>query len=106
MPKDEWGLKRLCPSCSSRFYDLQHDPMTCPVCGASFSLESLTAGKPRPARLEKTKPQPARTEDAPSVEAGETVENDDEREDGILEDEEENVDLDEIADVAAEDDDS
>ena len=33
MPKDEWGVKRLCPHCGTRFYDLQRDPMTCPNCG-------------------------------------------------------------------------
>ena len=26
MPKEEWGTKRLCPQCSTRFYDLQNDP--------------------------------------------------------------------------------
>ena len=47
MPKDEWGVKRLCPHCASRFYDLKRDPMTCPECGHSFSAESLTAGRGR-----------------------------------------------------------
>ena len=40
MPKEEWGVKRLCPNCSTRFYDLQKDPMTCPLCGHQFDLES------------------------------------------------------------------
>ena len=47
MPKDEWGVKRLCPHCNSRFYDLQRDPMTCPECGHSFTAESLVAGRGR-----------------------------------------------------------
>ena len=33
MPKEEWGVKRVCPSCSVRFYDLKKDPMLCPACG-------------------------------------------------------------------------
>ena len=45
MPKEEWGTKRLCPQCNTRFYDLMNDPMTCPACGAEFTLESLTSGR-------------------------------------------------------------
>ncbi len=32
--KHEWGQKRACPGCGSRFYDLMRDPITCPNCGA------------------------------------------------------------------------
>ena len=32
------GTKRTCQSCSNRFYDLNRDPITCPVCGAAFVL--------------------------------------------------------------------
>ena len=28
----ERGNKRTCPSCEARFYDLNRDPMTCPMC--------------------------------------------------------------------------
>ena len=35
MGKPEWGQKRACPGCGSRFYDLMHDPITCPNCGAT-----------------------------------------------------------------------
>ena len=45
MPKDEWGVKRICPTCATRFYDLRTDPMTCPNCGAVFTIDSLTAVK-------------------------------------------------------------
>ena len=33
MPKPEWGVKRTCPSCGVRFYDLMKTPITCPSCG-------------------------------------------------------------------------
>jgi uncharacterized protein (TIGR02300 family) len=33
------GTKRVCPSCSSKFYDLNRDPATCPICGAEYSAE-------------------------------------------------------------------
>jgi uncharacterized protein (TIGR02300 family) len=103
MPKDEWGLKRICPNCSTRFYDLQRDPMSCPACGATFSAESLVTGKSRPTRVEKVKPAVAtEIDEMPDIEADEAViDSDDDLDDDILEDEDEgSVDLDEIADVA------
>lgn len=34
------GTKRTCqnPECGSRFYDLNRDPITCPVCGSVYEL--------------------------------------------------------------------
>jgi uncharacterized protein (TIGR02300 family) len=107
MPKDEWGVKRICPSCSTRFYDLRHDPMTCPNCGAAFTVESLTVAKAKGLRPEKVKPEAVDIEDLPDIEADdETIESDDDLDDEILEDEEDNVDLDEIADVASDEEES
>lgn len=106
MPKDEWGVKRICPTCSARFYDLRHDPMTCPNCNAVFSLESLTAVKARTLRPEKAKPEPVDIEDLPEIDADEAIEADDDLDDEILEDEEDSVDLDEIADVANDEEES
>ena len=100
MPKDEWGVKRVCPTCSTRFYDLRTDPMTCPNCGATFTIESLTAVKAKALRPEKVKPEPVDLEDLPEIETDdEALETDDDLEDEILEDEDDSVDLDEIADV-------
>jgi uncharacterized protein (TIGR02300 family) len=104
MPKDEWGAKRICPNCSTRFYDLRTDPMTCPACGATFTLDSLTSVKPKPVRAEKAKPEPVDIEDLPDIESEDN--DDDDLADDILEDEEDNVDLEEIADVAADEEDS
>ena len=106
MPKDEWGVKRICPTCSTRFYDLRTDPMTCPNCGAVFSLESLTAVKARTLRPEKVKPEPVDIEDLPEIDADEAIETDDDLDDEILEDEEDNVDLEDIADVASDEEES
>jgi hypothetical protein len=106
MPKDEWGVKRICPTCSTRFYDLRTDPMHCPNCGATFTLESLTAVKARTLRPEKVKPEPVDIEDLPEIDADEAIETDDDLDDEILEDEEDNVDLDEIADVAPDEEES
>ncbi|MEX5728228.1 uncharacterized protein Ga0609869_001581 [Rhodovulum iodosum] len=110
MPKEEWGVKRVCPNCSTRFYDLQRDPMTCPSCGHSFSLESLTSGKGRTLIADKParKPQP---EAEPEIDNDADVIEDDSTDvdlgDDVLEDDEDdNVSLDDIADVASDDDDS
>lgn len=32
MAKPEWGTKRVCLSCSARFYDMMRDPIVCPSC--------------------------------------------------------------------------
>jgi uncharacterized protein (TIGR02300 family) len=107
MPKDEWGIKRVCPTCATRFYDMQHDPMTCPSCGAAFTIESLTAVKPKALRPEKVKPVPEDSDDLPEIETeDDSLTSDDDLDDEILEDDDDNVDLEEIADVASEDDDS
>ncbi len=108
MPNEEWGVKRVCPTCATRFYDLRQDPMTCPNCQTTFTLESLTATKPKAPRPEKAKQEPV-ADDAEVIDDddSETIDGDDEIADDILEDDDddENVDLEDIKDVAADDDD-
>ena len=41
MAKESWGKKRTCPKCDTRFYDLNKDPLICPNCGHTFSLDSI-----------------------------------------------------------------
>ena len=46
MVKPEWGTKRSCPKCSTRFYDLGSDsPVTCIACGNSFHPEPVLKSK-------------------------------------------------------------
>jgi len=104
MPKDEWGVKRLCPNCATRFYDLRHDPMACPNCGSIFTLDSLVATRGKAPRPEKVKPEVVDMEDLPDIETDEVIDTDDDLADEILEDEEDSVDLDDIADVASDED--
>ena len=33
MPKEEWGVKRVCPTTGKRFYDLNKDPIVSPYTG-------------------------------------------------------------------------
>lgn len=41
MAKPEWGIRRICQSCSAPFYDLRRDPIVCPKCEAVFDPESV-----------------------------------------------------------------
>ena len=56
MAKPEWGIKRICPNCGTRYYDLRRDPPTCPSCGAVFDPEALLKSRrARPAPVEEIK---------------------------------------------------
>lgn len=46
MVKPEWGTKRTCPKCATRFYDLtKDDPVTCISCGNIWVPESILKSK-------------------------------------------------------------
>ncbi|WP_106639737.1 TIGR02300 family protein [Allosphingosinicella vermicomposti] len=46
MVKAEWGSKRTCPKCATRFYDLGKDnPVTCIECGVSWEPEPVLKSK-------------------------------------------------------------
>ena len=46
MVKAEWGSKRGCPKCGTRFYDLGKDsPVTCIACGVSWDPEPVLKSK-------------------------------------------------------------
>jgi len=46
--KPEWGVKRACLDCGTRFYDMRKAPILCPSCGAKFDVETIF--RPRRAR--------------------------------------------------------
>lgn len=62
MARPEWGTKRICPNCATRYYDLNKDPILCPKCGAPFEPEAVL--KSRRARV-AAPPVPV---EAPAVE--------------------------------------
>jgi uncharacterized protein (TIGR02300 family) len=46
MVKPEWGAKRTCPKCGTRFYDLgKDDPVNCIACGISWEPEPVLKSK-------------------------------------------------------------
>jgi len=105
MPKEEWGTKRVCPTTGKRFYDLNADPIVSPYTGEVVELDTT-----------KTRMIAADAEDAASAKAKAADADDDavlddddavdvDLDDDLLEDDDDddNVSLDEIADVASED---
>src|SRR5579875_2541542 len=52
--KPEWGTKRICPACNTRYYDLLREPIVCPKCGTPYDPEAfLRSRRARPAPVEK-----------------------------------------------------
>ncbi len=41
MSKPEWGIKRVCPSCSIKYYDFNKKPIICPKCEFEFDPDLL-----------------------------------------------------------------
>lgn len=109
MPKEEWGIKRVCPTTGKRFYDLNNKPIISPYTGEEVVID--TSSKARTMMADKADAESASKE----AEKEEVVvlEDDDDVDDVDLEDDfieddddDDTVPLDEIADVAAPDDDS
>lgn len=109
MPKEEWGTKRLCPTTGKRFYDLNANPIISPYTGETVTIETG-----------KNRTMVADAEDAQTKKAKETevddddilLDDDDDDDDvdvadDVLDDDDDDdtVSLDELADVASNDDD-
>ena len=46
MAKPEWGKKRICLACNTKYYDLNKSPIICPSCGSEFDPDiSLNSRK-------------------------------------------------------------
>ena len=106
MPKEEWGVKRICPTTGKRFYDLNRSPVVSPYTGEVVDAD-LPGRKSTPLTPEPAKPKPARKEPA---EEGEALIDDDDvavEDDSLLEDEDDDdtVSFDELSDVADDDED-
>ena len=57
MVKPEWGTKRTCPKCGTRFYDLGKDePISCVECGTNFEVEPILKSK-QPLPFEAAEPK-------------------------------------------------
>lgn len=57
MSKAEWGTKRICGECGTRYYDMRHNPPKCPKCGAVFEAVSAKARRKPAVPEEKVAPK-------------------------------------------------
>ena len=63
MVKAEWGTKRSCPKCGTRFYDLgKDDPVTCIECGNEWVPEPVLKSK-QPLPFEVATPDKAKADE-------------------------------------------
>lgn len=109
MPKEEWGTKRLCPTTGKRFYDLNKDPIVSPYTGEVLEVD---ASKSRMIAADAEDAATTKAKEA-EVEEDALLDDDDDvdvdLDDDILDDDDDDdstVPLEDIADVASEDDDS
>jgi len=97
--KAEWGMKRICPGCGKRYYDMKKNPPVCPACKTPFDPENLLRAR-RGRTAEKKAVKDAAEEiidDLPVADA-------DAPEDAVIEDAEELADdaVEEVVEVAEE----
>ena len=92
MPKEEWGVKRVCPTTGKRFYDLNKSPIVSPYTNEVVELDQ---NKNRMIAADAADMSTLRDKEA-----------DVDSEDIVLEedDEEDTVPLEDIADISSEDD--
>ena len=99
MAKPEWGNKRICPSCGTRYYDLMRENVICPKCSTPYDPEAfLKARRARPVA-------PVEKELAPVGEDAEVVEDEEEAVPLAAGDDEEEEELIEDASELGEDED-
>lgn len=110
MPKEEWGVKRLCPTTGKRFYDMNRSPIVSPYTGEVVEIE--TGRKSTAAISQSAKSAKAAEPEDQSNEDDVILDDDDSTDvdlgDDVLDDEDDNdnVSLDDLADVASDDEDN
>jgi len=109
MPKEEWGVKRVCPETGKRFYDLNKSPVVSPYTGEVVDIDAGNKTRTMVADKEDASNKP---KDETATDGDDIVLDDDDTADvdlgdDVLEDDDDGdtVPLEEIADVPAKDDD-
>jgi len=108
MPKEEWGTKRICPTTGKRFYDLNRSPIVSPYTGEVVDIESARR-KMAASVIARVVPEKDEEVLVDDLEADddllEAATDDADLDDDLLEDDtDDNVSLDELADVAGDED--
>ncbi len=73
------GTKRTCQNddCGSRFYDLNRDPIVCPICDSEYVVATAPEPEPEPEPVKeevKEKPAEAKAESGDALDAAESIE--------------------------------
>jgi uncharacterized protein (TIGR02300 family) len=105
MPKEEWGTKRVCPTTGKRFYDLNKNPIVSPYTG---EIVELNTGKSRMIAADAEDAATKKMRDADADSDSDVLDDDvdvDLDDDLLDDDDDDNVSLDDLADVASDDDD-
>ncbi len=106
MPKEEWGVKRMCPTTGKRFYDLNKNPIVSPYTGEVVEFDT---GKSRSITADAEDAETKKMQSSNADVDSDVLDDDDVDvdlgDDVLEEDDEDNVSLDDIADVSDEDND-
>ena len=87
MTKAEWGVKRICSECGTRYYDMRKNPPTCPKCGTVFEAISAKAKrKPSPPEPVAKAKKPAKPADDLELEDKVLADGGDDEDEEMIED--------------------
>jgi uncharacterized protein (TIGR02300 family) len=104
MPKAEWGTKRICPTTGKRFYDLNRTPILSPYTGEVVDIETVRRKAVGAIIAQEAKAAKLIDDDLESEDLIEADADDADLDEELLEDDDETVSLDDLADVAGGDD--
>ena len=106
MPKEEWGVKRVCPTTGKRFYDLNKDPIVSPYTGEVVEVDIM---KTRMISADSEDRSVSRSTSNNLEDDAVLLDDDDDvdvdlGDDVLDEDADDNVPLEDIADMSSDDD--
>lgn len=84
MAKAEWGMKRLCPNCGARYYDMKKKTPVCPSCNTAYDADLVMKTRRGRAVAKPAAVEPDEVIEDVIPEAG-----DEEADDALIEDAEE-----------------
>ena len=108
MPKEEWGVKRVCPTTGKRFYDLNKSPVISPYTGEIVPIEVPGRKGSGASMMDSARNKPIKSAvvgDDDVLLEDDDVEVADDDDDLLEDDDDDSVSLDELNDVAAGDED-
>lgn len=100
MPKAEWGTKRICPTTGKRFYDLNRNPIVSPYTGEVVDIETVRRKAAGAIIAQEAKSSNLLDDELESDDLIEADSDDADLDEELLEDDDETVSLDDLADVA------